>query len=65
VPALGARAWPSRWVLPVAYAIGLVGYAAGLGASTLWDLPSGALIVWLIAAAAALAHAAAPSGRDM
>ena len=61
VPALGARAWPPRWVLPVAYAIGLVGYATGLVASTLWDLPSGALIVWLLAGAAVLAHAAAPS----
>ena len=30
VPALGARAWPARWLLPVAYAIGVLGYAAGL-----------------------------------
>jgi zinc/manganese transport system permease protein len=62
VPALGARSWPPRWVLPIAYAIGLIGYATGLIASTLWDLPSGALVVWLLAAAAVLAHAAAPSG---
>ena len=61
VPALGARAWPARWVLPMAYMIGLVGYAAGLVASTVWDLPSGALVVWLLAMAAVLAHAAAPS----
>ena len=61
VPALGARAWPPRWVLPIAYAVGLAGYAAGLVASTAWDLPSGALVVWLLAMAAMLAHAAAPS----
>ena len=63
VPALGARSWPQRWVVPIAYAIGVAGYAAGLVASTLWDLPSGALVVWLLAAAAVLAHAAAPVGQ--
>lgn len=63
VPALGARAWPTRWMLPVAYAIGVLGYAAGLVASTVWDLPSGALVVWLLAVVAAIAHAAAPSGE--
>jgi zinc/manganese transport system permease protein len=63
VPALGARAWPTRWMLPIAYAIGVVGYSAGLVVSTLWDLPTGALVVWLLAAAAVLAQAAAPSQR--
>ncbi len=63
VPALGARAWPTRWVLPLAYAIGVAGYAAGLVVSTLWDLPSGALVVWLLAAVAVLAQAAAPSRK--
>ena len=63
LPALGARAWPARWMLPVAYAIGVLGYAAGLVASTVWDLPSGALVVWMLALAAAIAHAAAPFGE--
>ena len=61
VPALGARAWPRRWAVPIAAAIGIAGYAAGLVASTWWDLPSGALVVWALTAAATAAHAfAAP-----
>ena len=60
VPALGARAWPTKWVLPVAAAIGMAGYAAGLVASAWWDLPSGALVVWALASAAILAHGCAP-----
>jgi zinc/manganese transport system permease protein len=64
VPALGARAWPRRWALAVAGAIGVAGYAAGLVASTWWDLPSGALAVWAIALAAVAAHASAPSPKN-
>jgi zinc/manganese transport system permease protein len=60
VPALGARAWPERLQPWVAGAVGVVGYAVGLGLSTQWDLPSGALVVWMLAAAAVGAHAAAP-----
>jgi zinc/manganese transport system permease protein len=60
VPALGARAWPERQQLVVACAVGIVGYAAGLALSTQWDLPPGALVVWMLAAAAVAAHAAAP-----
>jgi zinc/manganese transport system permease protein len=57
VPALGARAWLGGRQLAVAGAIGVAGYAAGLALSTQWDLPSGALVVWALAAAAVLAHA--------
>jgi zinc/manganese transport system permease protein len=60
VPALGARAWPVQRQLPLALLIGVAGYAAGLVASTQWDLPSGALVVWALALAAVLAHALAP-----
>jgi zinc/manganese transport system permease protein len=60
VPALGARAWPARYQLPLALGIGVAGYAVGLVASTQWDLPSGALVVWALALAAVLAHALAP-----
>jgi zinc/manganese transport system permease protein len=63
VPALGARAWPARWQPAVAGGIGIAGYAAGLALSTQWDLPSGALVVWALAAAAVLAHAVAPPAR--
>ena len=34
----------------VAYAIGAAGYALGLALSALFDLPSGAVIVWTLAA---------------
>ena len=57
VPALGVRAWPARLRLPVAYAVGLGGYALGLWLSTLFDLPSGALIVWCLALVASAAYA--------
>ena len=60
VPALGARQHAKPRRLPLAYAIGLGGYALGLVLSSLFDLPSGALIVWCLAALAVLAHACAP-----
>ena len=63
VPALGARAWAPRLQLAVGAAIGVAGYAAGLALSTRWDVPSGALVVWALAACAVLAHAAAPRVR--
>jgi zinc/manganese transport system permease protein len=54
VPALATRAWrgPGRHV--VAYAIGAAGYALGLALSALFDLPSGAVIVWTLSACALL-----------
>jgi zinc/manganese transport system permease protein len=39
----------------VAYGTGALGYALGLAVSALFDLPSGAVIVWALAACAALA----------
>jgi len=63
VPALGARGWPARRQLAVAALIGVAGYAAGLALSTRWDVPSGALVVWALAACAVVAHAAAPRVR--
>ena len=61
VPSLGARQHPPPRRLPLAYAIGIVGYAAGLVLSAALDLPSGALIVWCLALLAVAVHAAAPS----
>ena len=61
VPSLGARDWPASRRLPLAYAIGAAGYAIGLVLSAAFDLPSGALIVWCLAALAVLAHAMAPA----
>ena len=45
VPALAARRFSLAWRLPVAYAVGIVGYVTGLIASSLFDLPTGAMIV--------------------
>jgi len=65
IPALATRrqSGPRRYV--IAYGVGAVGYALGLALSALFDLPSGAVIVWTLAAcavlgAAALRPAAAP-----
>jgi len=57
VPALATIALAGRRrQLVAAYAIGVLGYFAGLTLSALFDLPSGALIVWTLAACALLAQ---------
>jgi len=48
VPALGSRN-ATRLRLAKAYAVGALGYFFGLIASTLFDLPTGAIIVWAMA----------------
>lgn len=60
VPALAVRNFAPRRRLPAAYAIGAVGYAAGLALSARFDLPSGAVIVLTMAAVAAAAAWLAP-----
>lgn len=57
IPALGTRRYqgPRRHLM--AYAIGALGYASGLTLSALFDLPSGAVIVWTLAACALAATA--------
>jgi zinc/manganese transport system permease protein len=60
VPALGVRQYPAHWRLPLAYAVGVGGYAVGLALSLLYDLPSGALIVWCLAGWAVVAQLLAP-----
>ena len=54
IPALGTRAHrgPRRYAM--AYGLGALGYALGLALSAVFDLPSGALVVWALAACAAL-----------
>lgn len=61
VPALGVRNHPERRRLPLAYAIGMAGYALGLLLSMVFDLPSGALVVWCLALLAVAAHALGPA----
>ena len=60
VPSLGARQHRPARRLPLAYGIGIGGYAIGLVLSAALDLPSGALIVWCLALLAVAAHAFAP-----
>lgn len=57
IPALGSRNYPARSSQLIAYGIGAFGYGSGLIVSSLLDLPSGAVIVWMVAATALLANA--------
>ena len=50
VPALATRHYSGSKRLVAAYTMGALAYALGLIASTWWDLPSGAVIVWAMAA---------------
>jgi zinc/manganese transport system permease protein len=58
VPALATRRWPEKSGLLSAYAIGAAGYVTGLVLSALFDLPTGAVIVWSLAAMAVIMGAA-------
>ena len=49
VPAVATRRLPPERKLPVAYTLGAIGYAVGLALSALFDLPTGAMIVWVLA----------------
>lgn len=60
VPGLGAREYSPRKRLPIAFLIGLMGYLSGLILSALFDLPSGALIVWCMVILAILVYAIGP-----
>jgi zinc/manganese transport system permease protein len=52
IPALATRAHRGKRRIGIAYGIGAAGYAIGLALSALFDLPSGAVIVWTLAACA-------------
>ncbi len=54
VPALATRAFAGRRALLVGWSLGAAGYAVGLVASAVWDLPTGALIVWALAVLGAI-----------
>ena len=51
VPALASRHYPKQQRLAVGYAVGGAGYVSGLIASSLFDLPTGAVIVVTLALA--------------
>jgi len=60
IPSLGVRNYAQGKRLPMAFALGIGGYAAGLVLSTLFDLPAGALIVWCLALLAVPVHGFGP-----
>ena len=64
IPALGTGQLrgPRRNV--IAWGIGVVAYALGLALSALFDLPSGAVIVWTLAACALMSALALASSRQ-
>jgi zinc/manganese transport system permease protein len=61
VPSLAVRNYQATRRLPIAYAVGILGYASGLAISLVYDLPSGALIVWCLALLAAVVYGAGPA----
>jgi zinc/manganese transport system permease protein len=63
IPALATRHNQGLGRLARGYAIGAVGYAAGLVLSSMFDLPSGAVVVWTLAATGVLVGLA--SGRTV
>lgn len=54
VPALAVAKYRTRPALILAFIIGVFGYLSGLVVSALFDLPSGAVIVWCLAISALL-----------
>lgn len=58
VPALATRDLPAARGLGSGYAVGLAGYLLGLLLSTMFDLPTGAVIVWTLAVCALAMSAA-------
>ena len=54
IPALATRFLSDKQRLWAGYVIGVVSFAAGLVASALFDVPSGAIIVWMLAVTAIL-----------
>ena len=57
VPALATRRLSEKSSLAWAYALGAAGYLVGLAISALFDLPTGAVIVWSLAALAVIMSA--------
>lgn len=60
IPALATREMNGPKKLMWGYAIGVGGYVAGIAVSALFDLPTGAVTVWMLALAALLVAGTAP-----
>ena len=48
IPAIATRNIRHSARIPSGYACGAIAYLAGLNLSTIWDLPPGAIIVWML-----------------
>jgi zinc/manganese transport system permease protein len=59
IPALAIRHLNGPRALTTGYVLGAAGYALGLVLSALYDLPSGAIVVWTLALLAVAFSAAA------
>jgi zinc/manganese transport system permease protein len=64
IPALAGRFHPARRQLIVGYSVGVAGYATGLSASALFDLPSGAVVVCALALIGIVAWALGANGKQ-
>ncbi|MEX2163248.1 MAG: metal ABC transporter permease [Sulfuricaulis sp.] len=64
IPALTGRFQPARRQLIVGYSVGVAGYATGLSASALFDLPSGAVVVCALALIGIVAWALGANGKQ-
>jgi zinc/manganese transport system permease protein len=62
IPALACRRYPRPRRAAVAFVMGAAAYAAGLSVSAMLDLPSGAVVVWAIAASGIGFYALQPRG---
>lgn len=61
VPSLAVRHYPENRRLQFAFVTGVGGYALGLITSIIYDLPSGALIVWALSLLAMLVYGLGPN----
>lgn len=61
IPALATTGYNKHSGIVLSFIIGIIGYASGLVLSALLDLPSGAVIVWTIAASALIIKIVLPS----
>lgn len=60
VPAMATRHYLASKRIGVAYLNGVLAYALGLLASSVWDLPAGAVIVWAMVAVGLVVYALGP-----
>jgi len=60
VPALAVAKFQTKPALMLAGSIGVMGYFSGLIASAVFDLPSGAVIVWCLVISAMLVSVVLP-----